>query len=133
VAYKDMGELKKAVDDKGDGLLEVSMEDVRKAAKVGRLGTLVRLRIAKKDLPDHGLGHLPADELPKYQREKIRLYSRSSPVGQLIIAMLEPTTEGDKLLRAAASSSGSKAQEQLQRVREDLATILEQFEMNGEE
>lgn len=125
--YEDLSALRTATQKNG-GLLEVSMEEVRKACGVGRLGVLVRQRIAEVDLPSEGLGYLPEGELPKYQHEHVWLYTRNSPVGHLVSAVLRPSREGEKRLRAAAESGGSRAEEQLREVREALAAIVEALE-----
>lgn len=111
-----------------DNLFRVPMEDVRKACGVGRLGALVRQRIAETDLPSEGLGYLPAGELPRYQDQDVWLYVRNSPVGQIIGAVLQPGGEGEKRLKAAAASRGSQAEKQVQEVREQLAAIVESLE-----
>lgn len=78
------------------GLLKVNMECLRDLAGAGKLGAQVREAI-KAELEQHGLGSLPA-ELPRYQTDAVRVYDLSSPLGQIVDAVLKPSDIGDQAL-----------------------------------
>lgn len=107
-----MRALAKKVTENG-GVLTVKMQEVRDAYGSERLGRNVRSGI--HDLLDQiGIGHVPK-RLPVYQWKPVRLYRRSSPVGKLIRAALNPGENRDETLLKAA---GGDAESILRKVRE---------------
>lgn len=97
----------------GDGVTTVTMEELRDAYGVGKLGVLVRKGISEK-LRSRGLGHLP-QSLPAYQEESARVYRVGSPVGRLLEAAQKPGVDNDEILREAA---GGEAADLLRQIRE---------------
>jgi hypothetical protein len=77
-----------------------TMWALRDAYGTGKLGPHGCSGISK-ELAGRGLGHYPPT-LPQHQDEMVRLYKLGSPVGDLIEALLEVSTEQDDTLRRAA-------------------------------
>lgn len=114
-----MDDVRRAVD-ANEGVLTVTMVELRDAYGAGRLGWRVRDGISK-DLHGHGLAHYPVD-LPDSQERPVRLYKLGSPVQDLIDAVLNPDAADnfkDEQIRRAVS--GREA-ELLRRVRELLCS-----------
>lgn len=96
-----------------DGLIRTYMEHLRNLENAGKLGSNIRETISKR-LRQYGIGHLPADELPRYQEEEVRLYLLDSTIGRVINAVLDPSLAGDRLLRQL---DNTKARETLHQIR----------------
>lgn len=88
-------EIKNDVENNGN-VLTVTMEQLREAHGVAKLGVHVRDQISST-LAGMGLGHVPPD-LPSYQHELVRLYKRGTEVGQHIETVLNPGEQNDKKL-----------------------------------
>jgi hypothetical protein len=108
----DNPQLRAELEDSG-GLIAVPMERLRdELAGTKKLGVHVKLQITNK-LDGMGIGYFPL-ELPDYQDQQVRLYSRGSPIAEIIEAVLHPSDEGDKCLREASTG---EAQELLRQIR----------------
>lgn len=94
------------------GMLVVPMSRLRDAANYGKLGKLVVQNIATR-LDREGIGHLPVGELPREQNAQVRVYLRTSRVGELIEAVLNPSRRGDQRLLDAAGSDAAEILEQI--------------------
>ena len=105
-------DLRKAVED-SDGILTVSMRDVRDAYGVKKLGVHVRAGISKA-LRGQGLAHYPP-ELPEYQEESLRVYKQGTRVADLVNAVLTPSADTDEQLREWV---GGEADDVLDKIRE---------------
>lgn len=79
------------------GIATVTMEDLRNAHGVGRLGVHVRRAIAS-NLASRGLGYWPK-ELPEYANEQVRLYSLGSRFYECVNDMDDYSEEADERLR----------------------------------
>lgn len=99
VQGKPLADIRAAVDEHGD-VLTLTMEQLRDSYGVARLGVHVVADISRQ-LKGFGLEHEP-QELPLSQWERVRVYRRSSPVGDLIAAVRVPSDAHDELLRKAA-------------------------------
>lgn len=98
-----------------NGILLTTMETLRDAHGVSKLGIHVRAAIADQ-LKSYGIGTLPED-LPAYQHEPVRLYRLGSPIANIISAVRYPSEAGDTTLRRA----GGDAADKLRRVLEIVA------------
>lgn len=56
----------------------------------------------ERELRGSGIGVFGKDPESNSQTEAVRLYSLDSPVGQIIDAVLHPTSTGDRLLKHLA-------------------------------
>lgn len=112
VRYRGYEEINSDLEGYG-GLMSVSMQELRDAQGVFRLGTHVRRSIHNK-LQSLGIGHLPR-ELPEYQEHRVRLYKLGSPIAQNIEDILNPTEEADERLR---QTFASEYEEVIQKIRE---------------
>jgi hypothetical protein len=92
--------------DNRDGVLSISMEDLRNAHGEERLGTYVRASISQ-DLQRKGIGHHPST-LPSYQHEYVVLYRVATPAADLITGILTPSHHTDVLIRNALSHKASE-------------------------
>ena len=99
----DWNSIKQDVEKNGN-VLTVTMEMLREAMGVGKLGIHVRADISK-NLAGMGLGHVP-QELPSYHHEQVRLYKRGTPIGELIETILTPGQQNDAKLAQQFSSEG---------------------------
>jgi hypothetical protein len=95
------------------GLLAISMEQLRDIHGAGRLGVHVRDAISGS-LQRYGLGHFP-EELPAYQEQDVRIYQLGTPLADLVHAVLDPKPARDEILRQAAGQSG---QDLIRKIRE---------------
>ena len=91
----DWNSIKENVEKNGN-ILTVTMEDLREAQGVAKLGIHVRAEISKT-LAGMGLGHVP-QELPSYQHELVRLYKRGTSGGDIIELVLTPGQQNDAKL-----------------------------------
>lgn len=95
-------EIKKQVEEAG-GVVTLTMAALRDAEGAGKLGVHVRSNISRR-LAAMGLGHVPT-ELPANQHERVRVYKRGTPVGDLIEAALNPGERNDEsLLRTSGQA-----------------------------
>ena len=86
---------------------------LRDAAGWGKLGSRVVVDIAN-ELEANGIGYLPANQtLPTDQNRVVSLYIKSSPLGRLVQAVLEPSKNGDERLREAGSSDAAQVVERI--------------------
>lgn len=105
--------------DEQDGIAWVSLLVLRNAVDADKLGKLVMGRI-RSQIDANGLGYFPAgvieDNPAPRQDQVVRLY-RKGPVGigSLVDAILEPSDEGDQVLRDVAKNTSDDL---LNRVRE---------------
>jgi hypothetical protein len=111
-------EIKQSVENNGD-LLTFTMETLREAHGVGRLGIKVCPEISKV-LAGMGLGHIP-QELPPSQNEQVRLYKRGTPVGELIDTVLAPGESNDKKLVDQIGDSATDYAIVIEKIRELVA------------
>jgi hypothetical protein len=99
---------------KNGNLKTVTMETLREAMGVAKLGVNVRTQIRKK-LASMGIGHIP-EQLPTYQHEQVRLYKRGTDVGDMIELAHTPGEENDR-----------KLSEQFGEDKVDYAQVIEQI------
>lgn len=104
--------LRKQVEADG-GLYTTTMEELREIHGAGRLGKHVRDAISSS-LSSNGMGHFP-EELPSYQGEPVRVYRLGSTIADTVAAVLNPTEQGDLILR---QTGGSPGQDILRQIRE---------------
>lgn len=83
----------------------------------GKLGVHIRKRISQ-ELRARGLDHLPAD-LPIYQEERVRLFKRGTRLHRVVQAVLDPSPDGDAILR---SIENDEAREKIERIERILAS-----------
>ena len=110
--FTDFDHIKKQVDAM-DGILSVTMLDLRDAHKVARLGVHVRNAI-HAELAKRGIGHHP-EELPEYQHDPVRLYISGSNFADLIESLSDYSPGADQKLRAIFRDD---SRDLLQRIRE---------------
>ena len=96
VTYNSFSDVKSAVEGH-DGILTVTMQELRDAHGVGRLGVHVRTAI-RRNLANRGIGHFP-NELPEYQHERVRLYTLGSQFADCLEDLNELSPEADERLR----------------------------------
>lgn len=114
VPPRPMAKLRLEIEAKG-GIAIVPMWKLRDAAGWDRLGVNVVKDIAGK-MKRGGLATLPAmDVLPYSQDATVRVYVVEGRLGEVIAAVLEPSTKGDALLREIG---GDDAADVLMAVRE---------------
>jgi hypothetical protein len=102
--------LKEEIEANG-GILAVDMRRLRNDCGWDKLGPNV-VNLVSNYLQDVGIGHLP-EELPRYQDRVIRVYLKSSVVGQIIGAVRGPSDAGDRLLRRVGASDAELVLEQI--------------------
>jgi hypothetical protein len=102
-----------ALVDKRQGVVTVTMRDLRNVLGRDRLASLIREELSE-ELGRVGLGHLPRD-LPNDQKALARIYRRGGAVEKLIEAVLSNDDESDKILRDRA---GDDAADKIQKIRE---------------
>jgi hypothetical protein len=112
-SFATMEELVQHVEENG-GVATVEMGQLRDAYGSGRLGIHVRQGIAD-ELAKVGLGYGPPGDLPDNQWKLVRLYRKGSPVGKLIEAAHDCSSDSDRVLREAA---GGNAAQTLKEIRE---------------
>jgi hypothetical protein len=114
IPKRPMAKLREEIEAKG-GIEVLPMWRIRDAAGWDRLGVNVVKDIASK-MRRGGLATLPAmDVLPCTQHALVRVYVREGRLGKVISAVLEPSYDGDKLLREIG---GDDASDVLEAVRE---------------
>lgn len=102
-----------------DNVVTVTMEELRGAMGAGKLGVHIRAEISKQ-LAGMGLGHVPK-ELPSYQHEQVRLFKFGTPVGELIVTVLNPGEQNDKKLAGQVGTEAVDYADIIARVRELVA------------
>lgn len=96
------------------GISVMQMSRLRDSAGWDKLGVNVVADIAKL-LDQHGMGTLPVDApLPLSQGSHVRVYSKGSRIGAIVDAVMNPSGQGDKVLREAGVND---AEDVLARVR----------------
>lgn len=117
--FHDFKELKRYVEE-NDGVVTVTMEQLRDAHGAGRLGIHVRQAIADA-LTSEGLRFVAEplwtarNELPDDRAYEVRIYQPGTPVAKLIEASQQPGAKFDEVLRDVTSGEDSRI---LARVRE---------------
>jgi hypothetical protein len=106
-------ELRAKVETDG-GLSVVTMRELRDIHGVSRIGSRVPGEISER-LASHGMGHIPA-KLPSSQNSPARLYLLGTPIADAVNAVLDPTPQGDAILRGVGDSEAR--QDQLRQIRE---------------
>ena len=101
--------------DAEEGILLMSMGDLRDVHGAGKLGSNVVAGIADK-LASVGLGHSPAS-LPTSQWGRALIYRKGSPLARLIEAINEPSDKSIEVLKEVGTRS-SEASDTLRRIRE---------------
>ncbi|WP_369036549.1 hypothetical protein [Streptomyces adonidis] len=96
------------------GLRVVTMRDLRNVEGVSRIGSQVPGKISQQ-LGSHGMGHIPA-ELPSDQNSPVRLYVLGTPIADAVDAILEPSPNGDAILRGVGDSEARE--DRLRQIRE---------------
>ena len=96
VIYNNFDDVRSSVEEH-DGILSVTMQELRDAHGVGRLGVHVRNAI-RRNLANRGIGHFP-NELPVYQHERVRLYIQGSQFADCLEDLNELSPEADERLR----------------------------------
>ncbi len=99
-----------------EGVHTVSMEQLRDATGKDKLGKHVISEI-RSSLAGMGLGHVPK-ELPRYQGEQVRLYSRGTAIGEFIESVLSPGVQNDSKLRESFNSESSDYQSIIEQIRD---------------
>ncbi|MCY3544382.1 MAG: hypothetical protein OXI16_09165 [Chloroflexota bacterium] len=94
--FESFDEVESFVQSNG-GIVTVTMEDLRNAHGVGRLGIHVR-RAIHSNLAGKGIGHWPK-ELPEYAHEPVRLYSLGGRFAECVNDIYDLTSEADERLR----------------------------------
>lgn len=106
-------EIKHAVDE-GNGVVTVYAASLRDAEGAGRLTERINSNISKS-LHSRGLGHVPfkAEDLPTSQRAQVRVYDRTSPIGEVITAAHEVSEDMDARLREAVNGEATALLDQV--------------------
>ena len=111
---RPLAKLREEIEAQG-GIALLPMWKIRDAARWDRLGVNVVKDIASK-MRRSGLATLPAmDVLPYTQYAMVRVYVTEGRLADVISAVLDPSNEGDKLLREIG---GDDASDVLKAVRE---------------
>ncbi|MBM7231083.1 hypothetical protein [Dietzia cinnamea] len=103
-----------------DGLVVVTLQDLRESLDYRKLGPRVLAEIATT-LAGAGLGYFPRrtideNDQPR-QWEEVRIYAKNSAVGKIIDAVLEPGPANDTFLLEVSSQDDAKAAEILDQIR----------------
>lgn len=80
----------------------------------GKLGVHIRKKISQ-ELHARGIDHLPED-LPAYQDEVVRVFKRGTPLYRVIQAVLDPSPDGDSILRSIVNDDAREKIEQIERI-----------------
>jgi hypothetical protein len=113
VTVRTYEDLKVHVEGQGHvGVYQMAL--LRDIEGAGKLGIHIRKKISE-ELGAHGLGHLPED-LPIYQEQAVRVFTRNSKVGRTIDAVLHPSTAGDALLRSIADDDAQRKVDEIERI-----------------
>lgn len=118
MGYTDISELKTEVGQVG--LVVASLQDLREMLDYKKLGPRVLAEISTT-LAGVGLGYFPRatiddNEQPR-QWEEVRIYAKSSAVGKVVEAVLEPGDANDTFLLEVANADDAKAAEILDQIR----------------
>jgi hypothetical protein len=114
-----------------DGVLTVSMKELKELHGALRLKELVRESIAEhlkyKQIGFVGVG--PGyDELPNSENEWVRLYMKGTPVARIVEAVLLKGNGGDQQLRELASSSSAVT---TQDIIQKMKLLIAQFDQSA--
>ena len=103
-SYED---LKKVVDE-GKGVVTVYAASLRDAEGAGRLTERINGNISRS-LASRGLGHVPltVSELPTSQWDEVRVFDRTSPIGDVIVAAHTVGEDADARLREAVNGDAT--------------------------
>ncbi|MEE2033983.1 ubiquitin family protein [Rhodococcus chondri] len=116
--YSDASDLKRAVDQLG--LVVVSLQELREMLEYKKLGPRVLAEVSTT-LSGVGLGYFPRaviDDNPQpRQWEEVRIYAKTSAVGKVIDAVLEPGEANDTFLVEVANADDARAAEILDQIR----------------
>lgn len=110
--YTSYQEIKSALES-NDGLMSISMGELRDAHDVLRLGVHVRTGIHDR-LQGMGIGHFP-EELPDYQDQNVRLYTLGSPFAKILNDLFDFSQAADDRLRERIAND---YEERLQKIKE---------------
>jgi hypothetical protein len=107
--------IKKDVDAAG-GVRTFCMADLRDAQAAGRLSPGINAKISRA-LASRGLGHVPLDPagLSTSQWDEVRVFDRTTALGEVIIAAHTAGDDADAVLREAVNGD---ARALLERVRD---------------
>ena len=112
MTFYDLDQINVALDNQ-NGIMCVSMQDLRNAAGYDRLGRYV-LNDISNGLRGRGISHYPL-QLPLDQTNWVLIYRQGSPGERIVRAVLEPGPRSGDILSQAV---GSDAEQVLQRIRE---------------
>jgi len=106
-------EVKRAVDE-GKGVATVYAASLRDAEGAGRLTERINGNISKS-LASRGLGHVPFDaaDLPTSQWAEVRVFDRTSPIGEVIMAAHDVSEDADARLREAINGDATALLDQV--------------------
>ncbi len=94
------------------GLAPCTLGELREIANRGRLGPGV-LEEVTRQLDGYGMEFYPYPDEPLRQSDEVRVIKRSSPVGQLVLSVLRPSTNGDARLLEAAEGANAEIVSQI--------------------
>ncbi|MER5836060.1 MULTISPECIES: hypothetical protein [Streptomycetaceae] len=116
--YSNIDDLKSEVDQLG--LVVASLQDLREMLDYRKLGPRVLTEVGTT-LAGVGLGYYPKQTIDSNpqprQWEEVRIYAKSSAVGKVIDAVLEPGASNDTFLLEVADADDAKAAEILDQIR----------------
>lgn len=106
-------DLKRTVDE-GKGVATVYAASLRDAEGAGRLTERINSNISRS-LASRGLGHVPFDaaELPTSQWAEVRVFDRTSPIGEVIAAAHTVSEDEDARLREAVDGNATALLDQV--------------------
>lgn len=106
-------DIKEAVDRDG-GVTTLEASDLRNAEGAGRLTQGINEKISRS-LASRGLGHVPflAADLPTSQWSLVRVFDKTSALGQVILAAHEVGEEEDRRLRESVNSEAATLLDQV--------------------
>lgn len=107
----------KQVVDEGRGVATVFAASLRDAEGAGRLTERINSNISRS-LASRGLGHVPFDaaDLPTSQWAEVRVFDRTSPIGEVIVAAHTVGEDGDVRLREAVDGDATVLLEQVRTI-----------------
>jgi hypothetical protein len=111
-------EVKQKVEKNGN-VVTLTMEDLRDAHGVARLGVNVRAEISNT-LAGMGLGHVPT-ELPSLQNEQVRVYKKGTSAGELIDTVLTTGEQNDAKIINQFAKPGTDYAAVVQKIRDIVA------------
>jgi hypothetical protein len=96
------------------GMVTYPMSILRDIDGAGKLGVHVRKKISQ-ELRARGIDHLPED-LPANQGDAVRVFKRGTPLYRVIQAVLDPSPDGDSVLRSIVNDDAREKIEQIERI-----------------